>query len=509
MRLYKKKKGSDMLNSNDTIAAICTGLTGSGINIIRISGDEAFRIADDIFVGKSGKKIAEMGNFSVNYGFIVDKNNSVDNVDKSQDVELDIANGQGAGGDVKKQYAVGETVDEVLLLKMQAPHSYTKEDVIEIDCHGGIMVTKKILGIVLKNGARLAEPGEFTKRAFLNGRIDLSQAEAVIDIINAKSNLALKNSVKQLKGSVKDKIIEIREKIISKTAYIEAALDDPEHISLDGFIDEALGEFEDIEKKLKKLVDTTDEGRLINEGINTCILGLPNAGKSSLLNALLDEERAIVTDIAGTTRDVLKETVVFGDVVLNIIDTAGIRDTGDVIEKIGVDRAKKEAENADLILYVVDLKEGLGEKDREILEEIKDKKTIVVYNKSDLLAENGVFTENGKNGLGSAGEIAHITLSSKTGEGIEELKNMIKSLFYNGSINNSEDVIITNERHRELIIKALKSVDNCINGIKQNVSEDFLTIDLMDAYEALGSIIGESVEDDLADRIFKDFCMGK
>ena len=467
------------LSTEDTIAAICTGLTGSGINIIRISGDKAFEIADDIFVGKSGKKIRDMGNFSVNYGYIVDKNDSVDNV------------------------------DEVLLLKMQAPHSYTKEDVIEIDCHGGIMVTKKILGIVLKCGARLAEPGEFTKRAFLNGRIDLSQAEAVIDIINAKSNLALKNSVKQLKGSVKDKILEIRERLISKTAYIEAALDDPEHISLEGFTDEALGDFEDIEKSLKKLVDSSDEGRLINEGINTCILGLPNAGKSSLLNALLDEERAIVTDIAGTTRDVLKETAVFDDVVLNIIDTAGIRDTGDVIEKIGVDRAKKEAENADLILYIVDLKEGLSEKDKEILEEIKDKKTIVVYNKSDLLQNKEDLPEEGKDESDLGNEIAHITLSSKTGEGIEELKNTIKSLFYNGSINNSEDVIITNERHRELLIKALKSVRNVINGIKEKVSEDFLTIDLMDAYEALGSIIGESVEDDLADRIFKDFCMGK
>ena len=498
-----------MINNNDTIAAICTGLTGSGINIIRISGEKAFAIADDIFVGKSGKKIAEMGNFSVNYGFIVDKNNSVDNVDKCQNIEPGNVTAQISGEVVKGNNADGVIIDEILLLKMQAPHSYTKEDVIEIDCHGGIMVTKKILGLVLKCGARLAEPGEFTKRAFLNGRIDLSQAEAVIDIINAKSNLALKNSVKQLKGSVKDKIIEIREKIISKTAYIEAALDDPEHISLDGFSDEAFDEFEDIEKKLKKLVDTSDEGRLINEGINTCILGLPNAGKSSLLNALLDEERAIVTDIAGTTRDVLKETVVFGDVLLNIIDTAGIRDTGDVIEKIGVDRAKKEAENADLILYVVDLKEGLGEKDKEILEEIKDKKTIVVYNKSDLLAENGNTDCGAESDKNISPDQAAITLSSKTGEGIEELKNMIKTLFYSGSINNSEDVLITNERHRELLISALRSVNNVINGIQDSVSEDFLTIDLMDAYEALGKIIGESVEDDLADRIFKDFCMGK
>ena len=477
---------SDKFN-DDTIAAICTGLTGSGINIIRISGEKAFEVADSIFVGKSGKKIAEMRNFSVNYGYIVDKSYNVDNVDNLSE----------------------ETVDEVLLMKMQAPHSYTKEDVIEIDCHGGIIVTKKILGLILKNGARLAEPGEFTKRAFLNGRIDLSQAEAVIDIINAKSNLALKNSVQQLKGSVKKKIVEIREKLISKTAYIEAALDDPEHISLEGFTEENKNEFEEIAKDLKKLVDTFDEGRLLNEGINTCILGLPNAGKSSLLNALLNEERAIVTDIAGTTRDILRETVVFGDVVLNIIDTAGIRDTGDIIEKIGVDRAKKEAENADLILYVIDLNEGINNKDLEILEEIKDKKTIVVYNKSDLLPENGSVSLNAENaGNNSTGKAA-ITLSSKTGEGIEELKTMIKALFYSGSINNSEDVLITNERHRELLSSALRSINNVINAVQDNVSEDFLTIDLMDAYETLGKIIGESVEDDLADRIFKDFCMGK
>ena len=458
----------------ETIAAICTGLTGSGINIIRISGEEAFAIAGKVFKSVSGKKVDEFGSFSVHYGYIVD---NIDNVDK--------------------------TIDEVLLLKMQAPHSYTREDVIEIDCHGGILVTKRILELILKNGARLAEPGEFTKRAYLNGRIDLSQAEAVIDIINAKSNLALKNSVKQLKGQVKEKIADLRERLISKTAYIEAALDDPEHISLDGFTDTLEGEINSILSEINKLIASSDDGRLINEGINTCILGLPNAGKSSLLNALLNEDRAIVTDIAGTTRDILKETVTFGDVVLNIIDTAGIRDTEDVIEKIGVDRAKKEAENADLILYVVDLNEGLTEKDLEILKEIKDKKIIIVYNKIDLLDNNIVDDRSESLALKS------VRISSLNGEGIDELKDLIKTLFYSGSITNEEDVIITNERHRELLVSAGQSVRNVSESINAGVSEDFLTIDMMDAYEALGKIIGESVEDDLADRIFKDFCMGK
>ena len=480
--------------NKETIAAICTGLTGSGINIIRISGEDAFSIADKVFRSVSKKKVDEFSSFSVHYGYIVDNVGSVDNTDN-----------------VDNAY---KTIDEVLLLKMQAPHSYTKEDVIEIDCHGGILVTKRILELILKNGARLAEPGEFTKRAYLNGRIDLSQAEAVIDIINAKSNLALKNSVRQLKGQVKDKIFELRERLISKTAYIEAALDDPEHISLDGFSESLEKEVKDITCQVKKLIGSFDEGRFLNEGINTCILGLPNAGKSSLLNALLSEDRAIVTDIAGTTRDVLRETVSFGDVVLNIMDTAGIRDTEDIIEKIGVDKARKAADDADLILYVVDLKSGLTKDDKKILEEINDKKLIIVYNKSDLVNDNEQALSINEDKNETAENIAcnmgkGITVSSLTGAGIEDLKSEIKNMFYNGSINNEEDVIITNERHRELLVSADGSLNNVITGIENGMSEDFLTIDMMDAYEALGKIVGESVEDDLADRIFKDFCMGK
>lgn len=458
-----------MIETKETIAAICTGMTGSGINIIRISGEESFSIAERIFKSIKGKSIYDMGKFSVNYGHIVNS---------------------------------GEIIDEVLLLKMQAPNSYTREDVIEIDCHGGILVTKRILDLVIMNGARLAEPGEFTKRAYLNGRIDLSQAEAVIDIINSKSNLALKNSVKQLNGQIKEKIKDLRDRILSKTAYIEAALDDPEHISLLGFSEELKEETEKIYNDIEKLYGSFDDGRFINEGINTCILGLPNAGKSSLLNALLNEDRAIVTNIAGTTRDILKETVVFGDVVLNILDTAGIRDTEDIIEKIGVEKAIKAAEDAELILYVIDLKSGLNEKDKEIISSFKNKKLIIVYNKRDIASDNEIVNIKYEGN-------EFITLSSLTGEGIENLKEIIKQLFYNGSINSEEDIIITNERHRELLHNALKSLSNVKEGIENGMSEDFLTIDLVDAYEYLGKIIGESMEDDLADRIFKDFCMGK
>lgn len=461
-----------IINSNkDTVAAICTGMTSSGISIIRISGDKAFEIADKIFVSAAGKTVAEMRQFSVNYGFIINN------------------------------------IDEVLLLKMAAPHSYTREDVIEIDCHGGIVVTRKVLELILNNGARLAEPGEFTKRAYMNGRIDLSQAEAVIDVINAKSELAAKNSMKQLKGNVKNQISVLRDKILSKTAYIEAALDDPEHISLDGFCEVLEKEMTFVSKTIKKLIDSAEDGKLINEGINTCILGLPNAGKSSLLNALLDEERAIVTDIAGTTRDTLKETVVFGDATLNIIDTAGIRETDNIIEKMGVDRARREAAEADLILYVVDSKTGILEEDKRLLQELNNKKIILIYNKIDLCESSCRKDIIGSPDFSS--HICSIQVSSLTGEGIDVLKEEIKQLFFTGQIYSDEDVIITNVRHKELLVKAYNSISNVISGIENGMSEDFLTIDMMDAYTFLGGITGESVEDDLADRIFNDFCMGK
>lgn len=471
-----------MTGFNDTIAAICSGLTSSGINVIRISGDDAFAVADRVFKSAKGKKTAEMKQFSVNYGHITD----------------------------------GESViDEVLMLKMSAPHSYTKENVIEIDCHGGIVVTKKILETVIKNGARLAEPGEFTKRAFLNGRIDLSQAEAVADIINSKSELALKNSLKQLGGNVRKGVEDLCERIITKTAYIEAALDDPEHISLDGFSDSLLTDITEIKEKIHKLVKSADDGRLLNEGINTCILGLPNAGKSSLLNAILDEDRAIVTDIPGTTRDTLRETVTIGDVVLNIIDTAGIRETDNIIEKMGVDRAKSEAENADLILYCVDGSAGLSEDDKVLFKNFLDKKTIVLINKSDLLQDSSacLSIENCLRDIsrecGKENCFVIMTVSALKGYGIDKLKDTIRELFYSGNVYSDDEIMITNERHKELLMKAEKSIDNVIDTINAGMSEDFLTIDLMDAYSSLKAITGEAIEDDLADKIFKEFCMGK
>lgn len=454
-------------SNNDTIAAVCTGMTNSGINIIRISGDDSFKIGNRIFTSVSEKSIEDMRQFSVNYGYITDD---------------------------------GKNIDEVLLLKMAAPHSYTKEDVIEIDCHGGIVVTRKILDIILKSGARLAQPGEFTKRAYMNGRIDLTQAEAVMDLINAKSELAAKNSMKQLKGNVKGEIGRLRELIISKTAYIEAALDDPEHISLDGFRDELEAVIKEADRSITGLIESADEGRLINDGINTCILGLPNAGKSSLLNALLNEDRAIVTDIAGTTRDTLRETVVFGDITLNIADTAGIRETENVIEKIGVERARTEAANADLILYVVDSKLGMTDDDRKLIDGLSDKKVIIVFNKTDLNCDCNTGKMNADNCFG---------ISSLTGEGLNELKNGIKKMFYSGCLYSDNDVVITNERHKELLIRAHESINNVIESLKNDMPEDFLTIDLMDAYTYLGLITGDSLEDDLADKIFSDFCMGK
>ena len=455
----------------DTIAAIATASGNSGIGIIRVSGDEAIEIVDKIFKSvNSDKKLVNVKSHTINYGHIVDND---------------------------------KVIDEVLVSVMNGPHSYTGEDVVEINCHGGMIVIRKILEIVLKNGARTAEPGEFTKRAFLNGRMDLSQAEAVMDVINAKNEFALSSSIEQLNGRVSEKIKNLREKIIYNIAFIESALDDPEHISIDGYSDKLSKILEEVNGELSRLINNFDNGRIVKEGVKTVILGKPNAGKSSLLNLLLGEERAIVTDIEGTTRDTLEESINLNGVFLNLIDTAGIRDSEDVVEQIGVNKAKELAEKSDLVIFVADASKELDENDKEIINLIKDKQAIVLLNKSDLgtiINEKNVSEFDNK---------PVITFSAKTGDGLDELENKIRDLFYEGKVKYNDELYITNARQKESLINAKNSIEEVIKSVENDMPEDFYSIDLMDAYTYLGQIIGESVEDDLVNEIFSKFCMGK
>ena len=464
----------------ETIAAISTGMTNSGIGIVRISGNDAFSIADRIYKGK--RKITESESHTIHYGHIMDED---------------------------------ETIDEVLVMVMKGPHTFTGEDTVEINCHGGTYVVKRVLETVLKHGARTAEPGEFTKRAFLNGKIDLSQAEAVIDVINSENEYALQSSISQLKGNIKNKITNIRNKIIYHTAFIESALDDPEHISIEGYGDTLKEEAETIISDLKELIRSADNGRVIKEGINTVIVGKPNAGKSSLLNVLSGHERAIVTDIEGTTRDILEEQIRLGDLSLNVVDTAGIRQTDDVIEKIGVDKAKEYAGNADLVIYVVDASRELDENDEKIIQLVREKKAIILLNKSDLdtivdektisdkLYGDGSVTENKEE------EIPVIPISAKEEKGIEKLEKKLKAMFINGKISFNDQIYISNVRQKNALADAETSMEKVVDSINAGMPEDFYSIDLMDAYEALGSITGESVGEDLINEIFSKFCMGK
>ena len=386
---------------------------------------------------------------------------------------------------------------------MRGPHSYTAEDTVEISCHGGILVVKKILETVIRYGARTAEPGEFTKRAFLNGRIDLAQAEAVADVIQASNEYALKSSVGQLGGSVSRKIRGIREKILYEIAFIESALDDPEHISLEGYGERLSGILDPVIREVEALLKSADNGRVMREGIRTVILGKPNVGKSSLMNLLLGQERAIVTEIAGTTRDTLEEHMSLSGISLHVIDTAGIRDTEDVVEKIGVERALKAAEEGDLIIYVADGSRPLDDSDRKIIEFIRTRKAIVLINKMDLPMEAD------KKELERLSGKRVIPVSAKEEQGIEELEQEIKTLFYSGNLTFNDQVYITNVRHKEALEHALSSLNLVKNSIEQGMPEDFYSIDLTDAYEELGKIIGEAVEDDVVNEIFSRFCMGK
>ncbi len=461
----------------DTIAAAATAMTSAGIGIIRISGDDAVRTADRIFCAKSGKKLADCPSHTIHYGYIME--------------------GQ-------------EIVDEVLVLLMKAPNSYTREDTVEIDCHGGVLVMQKILETVMRHGARPAEPGEFTKRAFLNGRIDLTQAESVIDIIHSKNDFALKSSLSQLRGSVLKKIQNLREQVLHETAWIESAVDDPEHYSLDGYGEHLAATVKGIKGEIQHLLDTAGQGKILKEGIHTVIAGKPNVGKSSILNALVGSQRAIVTEIAGTTRDALEEHVNLNGISLNIIDTAGIRDTDDVVEKIGVEKAKEYLEQADLVLYVVDGSRELSEEDYEIARIIRGKNVIVLMNKSDLgqRAAQENFSEM-FSGIGFDIKKHVLLVSAKEGDGMEKLAERIREMFLQGNVTYNDEVIITNVRHKHALEQAAQSLSLVEESIENGMPEDFYSIDFMNAYEQLGYIIGESVEDDLADEIFSKFCMGK
>ena len=454
-----------------TIAAISTAMSASGIGIIRISGPESMDVISRIYRSKGGKKkIKDVPTHTIHYGYIYDGK---------------------------------EVVDEVLVMIMRAPRTFTGEDTVEIDCHGGVFAMNRVLETVLKNGARIAGPGEFTKRAFLNGRLDLSQAEAVMDVIQSKNDYALKSSMNQLKGSVKKVIQDIRNDLIYEIAYIESALDDPEHISLDGYPQKLLKIVEKEEKEMQHLLETASDGKIIREGIQTVILGKPNAGKSSLLNLLVGENKAIVTDIAGTTRDILEEYITLHGITLKMVDTAGIRETDDVVEKIGVGRAKDMAKDADLILYVVDSSTSLDENDEEIISMLKDKKAIVLYNKTDLNPVVSMDILKDK--------INHpvIPISAKEETGIRELEEEIRNMFFSGNLTFNDEVYVTNARHKEALEEAYKSLQMVGQSIDAGMPEDFFSIDLMSAYESLGKIIGESVGEDLVNEIFSKFCMGK
>lgn len=454
----------------ETIAAISTGMTNAGIGIVRISGEDAFSAADRVFRGK--EKISECKSHTIHYGYIVD-------------------------GDI--------TVDQVLVMVMKGPRTFTGEDTVEINCHGGTYVVTRVLDAVLRHGGvRPAQPGEFTKRAFLNGKMDLSQAEAVGDLISSSNDYALKNSVNQLKGNIRNKINDIRNEIIYQTAFIESALDDPEHYSFEGYNAKLRKNAEEIIYELNKLINSYRNGKVFKEGIQTVIIGKPNAGKSSLLNVLAGHERAIVTEIEGTTRDVIEEQINLQGITLNVVDTAGIRQTDDKVEKIGVDKAVDYVENADLVIYVADSSRNLDENDEKILDMIYDKKKIVLLNKSDLepVVTREMIEEK-------AGDAPVIEVSATEERGISELGDLIKDMFLKGDISFNEEIYITSARQKDALCRAVESMKKVIESIDNGMPEDFYSIDLMDAYEALGSITGEEVGDDLINEIFSRFCMGK
>lgn len=455
----------------DTIAAIATVLGEGGISIIRVSGNKSLDIVSSIFRGKNGRGMEDIKPYTMRYGFITERE-------------------------------TGDVLDEVLVSFMKGPRSFTSEDTVEISCHGGVIATKKILEETIKSGARLAEPGEFTKRAFLNGRIDLSQAEAVIDIIRAKTELAMKSAVQQSGGRVSMEINNVRSRLLEIIAHIEATVDYPEDDLEEMTAERVSFQLNKILKDVDRILSTADEGKIIREGLNTVIVGKPNVGKSSLLNSLLMEKRAIVTDVAGTTRDVIEEYINIEGVPVKIIDTAGIRETKDVIEKIGVEKSKEKINESDLIILMLDLSRELDKEDKEIIEYIEDKKYIVLLNKSDL---DGKINRDEIKNLNSQ---YVIQTSAKTGEGLDKLKDCIKELFFKGEVK-SKEVIITNTRHKEALIKAKEHCMQAIDALMNTSAIDLASIDIRNAWSSLGEITGETLDEDIIDKIFSEFCLGK
>lgn len=458
---------------DDVIAAISTPAGSGGIGIVRMSGNGAIDVADKIFKSAKGYCLKDRKSHTISFGHIVNPLN-------------------------------GETADEVLVSVMKAPNTYTKEDVVEINCHGGFSAVNKVLEICINNGARHAQEGEFTKRAFLNGRIDLSQAEAVIDIINSKTDLSRQSAVNQLEGSLKNKMNSLRDELLTTIATIEAAIDYPEHDIEEETYRILYEKTTGLIKQVDTLLETADKGKIIREGISTAILGKPNVGKSSLLNALLREERAIVTDVPGTTRDTVEEYVNIGGVPVKIIDTAGIRDTDDTVEKIGVEKSRKIAEEADLILMLADISRPFDDEDEEILSIIKGRKAIVILNKTDLEPVLDI-----KTAFKDIDESSIISISAKTGEGIDDLTKRLKDMFFGGEIEINNNVVISNVRHKNSLFAAKQSLEKALNTIDIRMPEDFVSMDLKEAYDHLGEITGDSIEEDLLDKIFSQFCLGK
>ena len=461
------------MRQNDTIAAISTALSPGGIGIVRISGERAIEIGDAVFEARSGRKLADCKSHTIHFGYALNEK--------------------------------GERLDTVLTAIMRAPRSYTGEDTVEVNCHGGILVLQSVLAAAIAAGANLAEPGEFTKRAFLNGKMDLVQAEAVIDVIEAEGNAALKAGERQLQGDLSERIRQLREELRYEIAYIEAALDDPEHYDLTGYPEELQKKTEKVKERIDSLIRRADSGIRLRSGIRTVILGRPNAGKSSIYNLLTRSNSAIVTEIAGTTRDTLTEHIRLSDVSIQLTDTAGLRESDDLVEKIGVDRARAAAEDADLILCVIDGSHPLEDEDYDLLNYVNRKQTIILFNKSDLFRGEEADPEE----IRRICSAPVIIFSAAEGTGLQELEDTIKNMFYRGVFEHTDEVLFTSMRHKQALQAASRSLENVLDSIRQEMPEDFFSIDLTAAYEALGTILGETVGDEIIDEIFSRFCMGK